>query len=105
MLAFVVLVAANVFYLLVVDRLGFVATAFVYLAALMWALRVRIAVVLPVAFVMALVIHWGSTSCCACRCLGASCRESRGEAGWRPGRPNAGRAPSGAANEESVGAS
>lgn len=58
-LAFVVLVAANVFYLLVVDRLGFVATAFVYLAALMWALRVRIAVVLPVALVMALVIHWG----------------------------------------------
>jgi putative tricarboxylic transport membrane protein len=42
-LAFVVLVATNVFYLLVVDRLGFLLTAFVYLAALMWVLRVRLA--------------------------------------------------------------
>ena len=58
-LAFVVLVAVNVFYLRVVDRLGFLPTAFVYLAALMWALRVRIAVALPVALAMTLVIHYG----------------------------------------------
>jgi putative tricarboxylic transport membrane protein len=59
LLAFGVLLAANVFYLLVVDRLGFVLTAFAYLAALMWVLRVRLALVLPVALVMALVIHYG----------------------------------------------
>jgi len=57
-LAFGVLVASNVFYLLVVDRLGFLLTAFVYLAALMWVLRVRLAVTLPVAFLMALAIHY-----------------------------------------------
>ena len=57
-LAFVVLVASNVFYLLAVDRLGFVLTAFVYLAVLMWVLRVRLALVLPVALVMTLLIHY-----------------------------------------------
>jgi putative tricarboxylic transport membrane protein len=59
LLAFAVLVASNVFYLLVVDRLGFPLTAFVYLAALMWVLRVRLALVLPVALAMALVVHYG----------------------------------------------
>ena len=57
-LAFIVLAAANVFYLLVVDRLGFVLTAFVYLVALMWVLRVRLALVFPVALVMTLAIHY-----------------------------------------------
>ena len=57
-LAFAVLVASNVFYLLVVDRLGFLLTAFVYLVALMWVLRVRLAVAVPVAFIMALAIHY-----------------------------------------------
>ena len=57
-LAFVVLVASNVFYLLVVDRLGFLLTAFVYLAALMGVLRVRLRVAVPVAFIMALAIHY-----------------------------------------------
>jgi putative tricarboxylic transport membrane protein len=57
-LAFVVLVAANVLYLLAVDRLGFLLTAFVYLAALMWVLRVRLAVAVLVAFLMALAIHY-----------------------------------------------
>ena len=57
-LAFAVLVASNVFYLLAVDRLGFLLTAFVYLAALMWVLRVRLAVAVPVALVMALAIHY-----------------------------------------------
>ena len=56
--AFLVLAAINVFYLLAVDRLGFLLTAFVYLAALMWVLRVRLAVALPVALVMALLIHY-----------------------------------------------
>ena len=57
-LAFAVLVASNVFYLLVVDRLGFLLTAFVYLAALMWVLRVRLVVAVPVALIMALAIHY-----------------------------------------------
>ena len=57
-LAFAVLVASNVFYLVVVDRLGFLLTAFVYLAALMWVLRVRLAIAVPVALVMALAIHY-----------------------------------------------
>lgn len=56
--AFAVLVACNVFYLLVVDRLGFVPTAFVYLAALMWVLRVRPVIAVPVAFLTALAIHY-----------------------------------------------
>jgi putative tricarboxylic transport membrane protein len=58
LIAFAVLVASNVFYLAAVNRLGFLPTAFVYLAALMWALRVRPAVALPVALVMALLIHY-----------------------------------------------
>ena len=58
LLAFAVLVASNVFYLLVVERLGFLLTAFVYLAALMWVLRVRLAVAVLVAFLMALAIHY-----------------------------------------------
>jgi len=58
LLAFFVLVASNVFYLLVVDRLGFLLTALVYLAALMWVLRVRVALVVPVALVMTLGIHY-----------------------------------------------
>lgn len=56
--AFAVLIASNVFYLLAVDRLGFLLTAFVYLAALMGVLRVRLALVVPVAFLMALAIHY-----------------------------------------------
>lgn len=57
-LALVVLVAANLFYLLAVQRLGFLLTAFAYLVALMAVLRVRLAVVLPVALVMTLAIHY-----------------------------------------------
>ena len=57
-LAFAVLLASNVFYLLAVDRLGFLPTAFVYLAALMWVLRVRLAAVLPISLIMALLIHY-----------------------------------------------
>jgi putative tricarboxylic transport membrane protein len=55
---FVVLVAVNVFYLLAVDRLGFLIVGAVYLAAMMWVLRVRLAVAIPVAIVTTLVIHY-----------------------------------------------
>jgi len=57
LLSFAVLVGANLFYLLAVERLGFVLTAFFYLAALMGVLRVRWAVLLPVAALATLVIH------------------------------------------------
>ncbi|HEX2540410.1 MAG TPA: tripartite tricarboxylate transporter TctB family protein [Caldimonas sp.] len=56
-LAFAVLVGANLFYLLAVERLGFVLTAFAYLTALMWVLRVRWAVLLPIAAIATLLIH------------------------------------------------
>ena len=57
LLAFLVLVASGAFYLVAVDRLGFVLTAVVFLVALMWVLRVRLAVAVPVALVGTLVIH------------------------------------------------
>ena len=57
-LAFAVLAASNVFYLLAVDALGFLLTAFVSLAALMWVLRVRTVLLVPVAVIMALAIHY-----------------------------------------------
>ena len=55
---FAVLVGVNVFYLFAVDRLGFLITGFVYLLALMWVLRVRMARAIPVAIVMTLLIHY-----------------------------------------------
>lgn len=58
LLAFGVLVASSLFYLLAVQRLGFVLTAFVCLTALMSVLRVRPVVALPVALVMTLAIHY-----------------------------------------------
>ena len=56
--AFVVLIVSCLLYLLVVERLGFVITAFLCLAALMSVLRVRPRLVLPVALVMTLLIHY-----------------------------------------------
>jgi putative tricarboxylic transport membrane protein len=56
--AFLVLVGVNVFYLLAVDRLGFIPTGFIYLLAFMWVLRVRWVVSIPVAIAMTLVIHY-----------------------------------------------
>ncbi len=56
-LAFAVLVGANLFYILAVQRLGFVLTAFVYLAALMWVLRVRLVPLLLVSLIATLLIH------------------------------------------------
>jgi putative tricarboxylic transport membrane protein len=56
--AFLVLVGVNVFYLLVVDRLGFILTGFVYLLAFMWVLQVRLARAVLVALIMTLLIHY-----------------------------------------------
>ena len=57
-LGFVVLVVVNVLYLVVVDRLGFVLTGTLYLAALMWVLRARAALIFPMALVLTLLIHY-----------------------------------------------
>jgi len=56
--ALTVFVGANVFYLLAVDRLGFILTGFVYLTACMLALRVRMERALLVAVVCTLGIHY-----------------------------------------------
>ena len=53
-----VFVAVNVLYVLVVDRLGFLITGFLYLLALMWVLGVRWRVAIPVAIVTTLAIHY-----------------------------------------------
>ncbi len=57
-LAFAVLVAVNVFYLLAVDKLGFLITAFVYLLPLMWVLRVKLLHAVPIAIAATFGIHY-----------------------------------------------
>ncbi|WP_280154841.1 tripartite tricarboxylate transporter TctB family protein [Piscinibacter sp. XHJ-5] len=57
-IAFGVLVAVNLLYVMAVDRLGFVLTGIVYLAAMMLALRVRPLRAVTVAVVMTLLIHY-----------------------------------------------
>ena len=57
-LGMAVLVAVNLLYVFAVDRLGFVVTGVIYLAALMWVLRVRLVRALPIAVVMTLLIHY-----------------------------------------------
>ncbi len=47
----------NVFYILVVDRLGFIPTGIVYLAALFLVFGVRPRWTLPLAVVLTLAIH------------------------------------------------
>ena len=58
LIAFVVLVGVNAFYLLAVDRLGFIITGFVYLLAFMWVLKVRLTRAIPIALAMTFVIHY-----------------------------------------------
>ena len=55
---FGVVVAVNLLYLLAVDRLGFVLTGIVYLAALMIVLRVRPVRAIALAVVLTLAIHF-----------------------------------------------
>jgi putative tricarboxylic transport membrane protein len=56
--AFAVVVAVNVLYIAVVDRVGFVLTAIVYLGALFAVFRVRARWVVPLAVVVTLIIHY-----------------------------------------------
>jgi putative tricarboxylic transport membrane protein len=58
LLAFAALVAVNLLYLLAADRLGFIVTGSIYLAALMAVLRVPLRRLVPLALVLTLAIHF-----------------------------------------------
>jgi len=58
LLGFCVLVAVNLLYVLGVERIGFVITGWVYLAALMLVLRVRPWLAIVVGLVMTVLIHY-----------------------------------------------
>ena len=57
-LAFGLVVGVNVFYILVVDRLGFIPTGIIYLASLFAVFGVRLRNNLVIAVVVTLVIHY-----------------------------------------------
>ena len=56
-LAFALTIGVNVFYIFAVDRLGFIPTGIVYLAALFAAFGVRARWILPLSVLMTLAIH------------------------------------------------
>jgi putative tricarboxylic transport membrane protein len=56
--AFVAVVGVNVFYILLVDKLGFIITGSIYLAVLFLVFRVRAKLVVPLAIVLTLCIHY-----------------------------------------------
>lgn len=58
LLAFTLTVGVNVFYIFAVDRLGFIITGAIYLAALFWAYRVPRRWIVPIAIVVTLGIHY-----------------------------------------------
>ena len=57
-LALVLAVGVNVFYILLVDLLGFIPTAVIYLAALFAVFGVRTRWILPLALIVTLAIHY-----------------------------------------------
>jgi putative tricarboxylic transport membrane protein len=57
-LAFVVTLGVNVFYILAVDRLGFIVVGTIYLAALFYVFGVTRRWVLPIAIIVTLGIHY-----------------------------------------------
>jgi putative tricarboxylic transport membrane protein len=56
--AFILVVAVNVFYILVVDKFGFIPTAVIYLAVLFAAFGAPLKWNLPVAIAVTLLIHY-----------------------------------------------
>ncbi len=56
--AFGAVIGVNLFYILVVDRLGFILTGVVYLGTLFAVFGVRPKWILPIAMVATLVIHY-----------------------------------------------
>jgi putative tricarboxylic transport membrane protein len=57
-LAFALVVGVNVFYILFVDRIGFIVVGVVYLALLFGVFRVSIRWILPIALLVTLGIHY-----------------------------------------------
>jgi putative tricarboxylic transport membrane protein len=57
-IAFFAVIGVNVFYILAVDRLGFILTAVVYLGTLFTVFGVRVKWVVPLALAVTLVIHY-----------------------------------------------
>ena len=57
-LAFFAVIAVNVFYILLVDRLGFIPTAVIYLAVLFAVFGVSPRWNLPIAIIVTLLIHY-----------------------------------------------
>lgn len=58
LVAFAVTLGVNVFYILAVDRLGFVLTGIVYLAVLLAVFRVSRRWIVPIAVAVTLIIHF-----------------------------------------------
>jgi putative tricarboxylic transport membrane protein len=58
LLALVVAIGVNVFYVVAVARLGFIVTATIYLAALFVVFGVRPRYVMPIALIVVLAIHY-----------------------------------------------
>jgi putative tricarboxylic transport membrane protein len=58
LLAFALVIGANVFYIAIVDRLGFIPTGAIYLAVLFAVFGVRLRNSLIIALVVTLVIHY-----------------------------------------------
>ena len=58
LLAFVLVIAVNVFYILAVDWLGFIPVGVIYLSILFLAFRVNRRWILPLAIVITLGIHY-----------------------------------------------
>ena len=56
-LAFALAIGVNVFYILVVDKLGFIPTGIIYLSVLFAAFGVRRAWILPLSILLTLAIH------------------------------------------------
>ena len=57
-IAFFAVIGVNLFYILAVDRIGFILTGVAYLAALFTVFGVRLKWVVPIALVVTLVIHY-----------------------------------------------
>jgi putative tricarboxylic transport membrane protein len=58
LLAFVLVIAVNFFYVFAVDWLGFIPVGLIYLATLFFVFRVKPSWILPLALAVTLVIHY-----------------------------------------------
>lgn len=58
LVAFLLTVGVNVFYIVAVDKLGFIPTGVVYLGVLFWIYGVGTRWIVPVSIVVTLVIHY-----------------------------------------------